>query len=146
LLKTFKSKRLVLDNFTHSVGDELADTLQGALRAISLPDVIAINTAYANDCDPKYNFVQLVYGFGFRGDVLLAISASGNAKNVQLAAIAARAKGMPVVGLTGESGGTLASKCDLCIRVPESETLNLRDLHLPVYHLLCLMLEQRFSS
>jgi D-sedoheptulose 7-phosphate isomerase len=82
LLKIFKSKRLVLDNFRHSMGAELADNLQGALRAISLPDVIAMNTAYANDCDPKYDFAQLIYGLSFPGDGLLAISASENAKKV----------------------------------------------------------------
>jgi D-sedoheptulose 7-phosphate isomerase len=146
LLKNFKSKRLVSDNFRHTMGDEIADNLQGALPAISLPDMIAINPAYANDCDPKYNFAQLVYGLGFPGDVLLAISTSGNAKNVNLAATVSRAKGMPVVGLTGESGGTLAGKCDVCIRVPESETFRVQELHLPVYHSVCVMLEQRFFS
>ncbi|MDR3273852.1 MAG: SIS domain-containing protein [Puniceicoccales bacterium] len=144
LLKSFKSKRLVVGNFRHSVGDEIADNLQGALPVISLPDMVAINTAYANDCDPRYNFAQLVYGLGFTGDVLLAISTSGNAKNVNLAATVARAKGMSVVGLTGESGGTLASKCNVCIRVPESETFKVQELHLPVYHTLCLVLERRF--
>lgn len=144
LLKSFKSKRLVEDDFRRSAGDEIADNLQGALPAISLPDMVSINTAYANDCDPKYNFAQLVYALGFSGDVLLAISTSGNAKNVNLAATVARAKSMTVVGLTGESGGALAEKCDSCIRVPESETFKVQELHLPVYHTLCLMLEQKF--
>lgn len=146
LLKSFKSKRLVEDDFRRSAGDEIADNLQGALPAISLPDMVSINTAYANDCDPKYNFAQLVYALGFSGDVLLAISTSGNAKNVNLAATVAKAKGMTIVGLTGESGGTLAEKCDSCIRVPESETFKVQELHLPVYHTLCLMLEQKFFS
>ncbi|MDR1255867.1 MAG: SIS domain-containing protein [Puniceicoccales bacterium] len=144
LLKSFKCKRLIAGEFRHSVGDAIADNLQGALAAISLPDMVAINTAYANDCDSTYNFAQLVYGLGFPGDILLGLSTSGNAKNVNLAATVARAKGMAVVGMTGKSGGNLAGKCDACIRVPESETFKVQELHLPVYHTLCLSLEQRF--
>jgi D-sedoheptulose 7-phosphate isomerase len=105
--------------------------------------MVAINTAYANDCNPKYNSAQLVYRPGFPGDVLLAISASGNAQNVNLAAIVAKGKGMSVIGLTGESGGHLLEKCDTCIRVPERETFRVQELHLPIYHLICLVLKQR---
>jgi D-sedoheptulose 7-phosphate isomerase len=146
LLKSFKNQRLVVGNFRHSMCDEIADNLQSALPVISLPDMVAINTAYANDCDPRENFAQLVYGLGFTGDVLLAISTSGNAKNVNLAATVARAKSMSVVGLTGESDGTLASKYNVCISVPESEAFKVQELHLLVSHTLCLELEQRFLS
>lgn len=144
LLKSFMCKRSISEPFRRGVGDAIADNLQGSLPAISLPDMVAINTAYANDCDPRYNFAQLVYGLGFPGDVLIAISTSGNAKNVNLAAIVARAKGMPVVGLTGAIGGDLMSKCDVCIRVEGKETFRIQELHLPVYHTICLILEQRF--
>jgi D-sedoheptulose 7-phosphate isomerase len=144
LLKGFKSKRALPNDFRCALGDEIANNLQGALPAISLPDMVSINTAYANDCDPKYNFAQLVHGLGMRGDVLLAISTSGNAKNVNLAAVLARAKSMSVIGLTGKSGGTLVDKCNVCIRVPENETFKIQELHLPIYHVLCLMLEQKF--
>jgi D-sedoheptulose 7-phosphate isomerase len=143
LLKGFRSRRPITGDFRRSVGDSIANNLQGALPAISLPDMVAINTAYANDCDPEYNFAQLVYGLGVLEDVLLAISTSGNAKNVNLAAIVAKGKGMAVFGLTGESGGSLAEKCDVCIRVPERETFRVQELHLPIYHSICLTLEQR---
>jgi D-sedoheptulose 7-phosphate isomerase len=143
LLKGFRSPRSITGDFRSRVGDEISNNLQGALPAISLPDMVAINTAYANDCDPKYGFAQLVYGLGFPGDGLLAISTSGNAQNVNLAALVARGKGMSVIGLTGESGGSLVGKCDICIRVPGRETFQIQELHLPVYHSICLVLEQR---
>jgi D-sedoheptulose 7-phosphate isomerase len=144
LLKSFRVRRRIDDTLRTAVGDEIADNLQGALPAIALPDMVAINSAYANDCDPKYCFAQLTHGLGVRGDVLLCISTSGNAKNVILAAIVARAKGMGVIGLTGATGGNLAAHCDICIKAPESETFKIQELHLPIYHPICLMLEQTF--
>ncbi len=144
LLKSFKKKRLIPIEFRNKVGDEIANNLQGALPAISLPDMVGINTAYCNDCNPYYNFAQLVYGLGQEEDVLLAISTSGNSKNVNLAASVAQAKGIKVIGLTGETGGTLKEKCNVCIQAPEIETFKIQELHLPIYHTLCLMLENRF--
>lgn len=141
LLKSFKKTRTVSPKFRSLVGDAIADNLQGSLPAISLPDMVGINTAFCNDCDPKYNFAQLVYGLGREGDTLLAISTSGNSKNINLAATVAKAKGLTVIGLTGETGGTLYEKCDTCIRVPEHETFKIQELHLPIYHALCQMLE-----
>ncbi len=143
LLKSFKNKRNIPTGFRNIVGEEIANNLQGALPAISLPEMIGINTAYCNDCNPEYNFAQLVYGLGKSGDVLLAISTSGNSKNINLAAIVAKAKKMTVIGLTGQTGGTLYEKCDICIRVPENETFKIQEYHLPIYHTLCLMLEER---
>lgn len=143
LLKTFKKPRQITGKFRKIVGDEIADNLQGALPAISLPDMIGINTAYCNDCDPQYNFAQLVYGLGKLGDALLAISTSGNSQNVNLAATVAKAKDMTIIGLTGQTGGKLREKCDICIKVPENETFKIQELHLPVYHALCLMLEDQ---
>lgn len=144
LLKSFCKKREINAEVKSIIGDEIASNVQGALPAISLPDMVSINTAYANDCNPQYCYAQLVYGLGNAGDVLLAISTSGNAKNVNLAAIVAHAKKMPVIGLSGKSGGKLLSNCDVCIRVPEIETFKIQELHLPVYHTLCLMLEETF--
>ncbi|MDE6432194.1 MAG: SIS domain-containing protein [Opitutales bacterium] len=141
LLKSFKKKRPVPTEFRNIVGNDVADNLQGALPAISLPEMVGINTAYCNDCDPQYNFAQLVYGLGRPNDALLAISTSGNSKNVNLAATVAKAKKITVIGLTGQSGGMLCAKCDVCIKVPECETFKVQELHLPVYHALCLMLE-----
>lgn len=144
LLKSFCKKRKINAEIKNIIGDEIAGNLQGALPAISLPDMVSINTAYANDCNPQYCYAQLVYGLGNAGDVLLAISTSGNAKNVNLAAIIAHAKKMLVIGLSGKSGGQLLSNCNVCIRVPEIETFKIQELHLPVYHTLCLMLEETF--
>lgn len=89
-------------------------------------------------------YAQQVYGYGKAGDVLLGISTSGNSKNVAYAAVVARAKGMKVIGLTGAKGGNLANVADVTIKVPETETYMIQELHLPVYHCLCLMLEERF--
>lgn len=144
LLKSFCVKREIDKNFAERVGEEIAHNLQGALPAVSLPDMVAINTAYANDCNPQYCFAQLVYGLGHAHDALLCISTSGNAENVNLAAKVAKAKGMPVIGLSGKTGGKLNANVDVCIRVPETETFKIQELHLPLYHALCLMLEQHF--
>jgi D-sedoheptulose 7-phosphate isomerase len=144
LMKSFRRKREIDGDIGKAVGEEIAANLQGALPAISLPDMVAIGTAYANDCDPRYVFAQLTYGLGRAGDTLLCISTSGNATNVIIAAIVARARGMRTIGLTGATGGKLGPHCDTCIRVPELETFKIQELHLPVYHTLCAMLERRF--
>ncbi|MDR1413790.1 MAG: SIS domain-containing protein [Puniceicoccales bacterium] len=146
LLKSFAMPRKIEENMRRALGDDIADNLQGALPAISLADMVAINTAYANDCNPQYCFAQLAYGLGSRGDTLLCISTSGNAKNVILAAIVGKAKGMHVLGLSGSSGGNLANHCHICIKVPETKTFKIQELHLPIYHTLCLMLEQTFFT
>jgi D-sedoheptulose 7-phosphate isomerase len=144
LMKSFRSKRWIDENFRKSVGGDIADNLQGALPTISLPDFVAINTAYANDCNSCYCFAQLVYGLANGGDSLLCISTSGNAKNIILAATVAMAKGMSVIGLTGMTGGDLAEHCSICIKAPETLTHRIQELHLPIYHTLCLMLERTF--
>jgi D-sedoheptulose 7-phosphate isomerase len=146
LLKSFLLPRPIPTRECARLGEDLSSKLQGALPAISLPDFVAINTAYANDCDPHYHFAQLTWAFGNPQDILFGISTSGNAKNVCLAAQVARAKGMKVVGLSGKTGGTLKPLCDACICVPEEETYKIQELHLPIYHTLCAMLEQYFFS
>lgn len=126
------------------MGSVLAKNLQGALPAIALDGHIALSTAYMNDCEPLLCFAQQVNGFGVAGDVLLGISTSGNSKNVLYAATLAKAKGMTVIGLTGEKESKLSTLADVCIRVPKQETYQIQELHLPVYHTLCLMLEEHF--
>lgn len=105
-----------------------------------------LSTAFLNDVDGELIYAQQVYGYGKTGDVFLGISTSGNAKNVLYAAAAARAKGMKVIGLTGKDGGELRNAADAVIVVPEKETYQIQELHLPVYHTLCLMLEERFFA
>ena len=97
-----------------------------------------------NDCEPLLCFAQQVNGYGNEGDVFMGISTSGNSKNILYTAVTAKAKGMKVIGLTGERESKLSDIADVCIRVPQTETYMVQELHLPVYHCLCLMLEERF--
>ena len=126
------------------LGRVLSENLQGALPAIALDGHLALTTAYLNDCEPLLCFAQQVNGFGRKSDVFLGISTSGNSKNILYAATVAKAKGMKVIGLTGEKDSKLSEMSDVCIQVPETETYKIQELHLPVYHCLCLMLEDKF--
>ena len=136
------AERLVAEN--RELGRVLAESLQGALPAIALDGHPALSTAYMNDCEPLLCFAQQVNGYGKARDVFLGISTSGNSKNVLYAATTAHAKGMKVIGLTGARNSKLEQMSDVCIKVPQTETYMIQELHLPVYHCLCLMLEERF--
>ena len=125
-------------------GEALAKNLQGGLPAIALTAHTSLNTAFANDRDPVMIYAQQVNGYGKPGDVFLGISTSGNAENVMYAAVTAKAKGMKVLALTGKDGGKLAKVADTSIIVPVQETYKIQELHLPIYHVLCLMLEDHF--
>ena len=151
LMKGFKNPRKLsaeqagkLKAVDAELGKVLAENLQGALPAIALDGHPGLTTAYMNDCEPLLCFAQQVNGFGKKGDVLLGISTSGNSKNVLYAAVVARARGMKVIGLTGQKENKLQHYADVCIHVPQTETYKIQELHLPVYHALCLMLESRF--
>ena len=151
LMKSFVLPRALSEEFSQKLlevdgelGAVLQKNLQGALPAIALDGHISLSTAYMNDCEPLLCFAQQVNGFGVKGDVFLGISTSGNSQNIMFAAVTARAKGMPVVGLTGEKESKLSAFADVCIRVPKAMTYQIQELHLPVYHCLCLMLEERF--
>lgn len=139
--KEFKSKLIQEDE---ELGLALSENLQGALPAIALDGHLALSTAYMNDCEPLLCFAQQVNGFGNEGDIFLGISTSGNSKNILYAAATAHAKGLKVIGLTGQKESKLSEIADVCIKVPETETYMIQELHLPVYHCLCLMLEERF--
>lgn len=118
-------------------GGLLAEHIQGALPAIPLTGGIALSTAYANDAVPEMVFAQQVWGYGRSGDILIAISTSGNSANVLYAIQTARARGMQVIGLTGEDGGKMGGLCDECIKAPASATYRVQEYHLPIYHALC---------
>jgi D-sedoheptulose 7-phosphate isomerase len=125
----------------------LSEKLQEALPAISLVTNNAIGSACVNDIDGAIGYAQQVYALGAAGDVFLGISTSGNAKNVLYAALTARARGMDVLALSGGSGGNLAKLAGAnAIIVPEHETYKIQELHLPVYHTLCLMIEEHFFT
>lgn len=126
------------------IGAVLADKLQGALPAIALVNHTALSTAFLNDVDPFLGFAQQIYGYGQENDVFLGITTSGKSKNIIYAAVTAKAKGMKVIALTGKDGGNIKDIADISIIIPEDETYKIQELHLPVYHCLCLMLEREF--
>ena len=133
------AEKLVEEN--QELGSVLAENLQGALPAIALDGHPALSTAYMNDCEPLLCFAQQVNGYGKSGDVFLGISTSGNSRNVLFAATTAHAKGLKVIGLTGAKDSKLKDMSDVCIKAPQTETYMIQELHLPIYHCLCLMLE-----
>ena len=133
-----------LKSIDEKLGTVLADNLQGALPSIAITGHVGLSTAYLNDCNPLLSFAQQVNGFGREGDVFLGISTSGNSENILYALVTAKAKGMKTIGLSGRDGGKMKEFCDEIIIVPEKETFKIQELHLPVYHAICLMLEERF--
>ena len=151
LMKGYMSKRLLPETerkkfVTTNEQEELflADHLQGALPAISLVSQSSLISAFANDVSADLVFAQQVYGYGRPGDVLLGISTSGNAKNVNYALQTARAIGMKTIGLGGPDGGKMENYSDVIIRVPGESTPAIQERHLPVYHTIFAVLEQEF--
>ena len=151
LMKGFENMRKVNEPFKEKLiavdgerGAYLATKLQQALPTISLTVHTALITAVANDTDANLIFAQQVMGYGNPGDVILAISSSGNSQNVVDAILTSKAKGMKVIGLTGETGGKMKDFCDILINVPGRRTAFVQEFHLPVYHTLCLMIEHSF--
>lgn len=150
LLKCFKKKRALPVEFAESLkeyGEEgalLLQDLEGGLPAIPLCGFPGFTTAFANDKNPTLVFAQLINSLGRAGDVLITLSTSGNSKNCVFATIAAKAKGMKVVFLGGGNGGKLKELADVSVIVPEKETYKVQELHLPVYHCLCAMLEEEY--
>lgn len=151
LMKRFKIPRPISAEYAEKLveidperGPELAKNLERSLLAIPLVAHEALTTAYINDVDGLGVFAQQLLGFGSKGDVFLGISTSGNSKNVMNATVVARASGIKVIGLTGAKGGELAEVADVTVKVPEMETYMIQELHLPIYHCWCLMLEDKF--
>ncbi len=151
LMKRFNRPRPVTQEFAEKLksidpirGENLAKNLERSLMAIPLVAHEALTTAYINDVDGLGVFAQQLFGFGRPGDVFLGISTSGNSRNIMSATVVARALGIKVVGLTGADGGELAKVADVAVKVPETDTYLIQELHLPVYHCWCLMLEERF--
>ncbi len=140
LLKGFLSPRKITDE---SIPAVFREKLQGSLPAISIPALTAALTASLNDLDPEFAYAQLLGGLAKEGDLLIAISTSGNAKNVLCAAELARAMGVNILSLTGADGGALAGVATVALRAPEKETYLIQELHLPIYHCLCAEVERR---
>lgn len=151
LMKGFKSNRSLPLSFKNKInslfpqdGIYIGNHLQGALPAISLSSNSTLNTAFANDVAADMIYAQQVYGYGNKGDVMIGLSTSGNSSNVIRALQVAKAKGLITIGLTGQTGGKMKDYCDVTIRVPRTSTPDIQELHLPVYHAICLMLENEF--
>ena len=151
LLKSFVKKRKPEKKFLDALsaidsdtGSYLSDKLQGSLPAIALTNNSALMTASLNDVDGNVLFAQQVMGFGKKGDVFLGISTSGNSKDVIYALAVAKALGVKTVALTGKTGGKCKELADISIVVPENETFKIQEFHLPVYHALCLTIEEYF--
>jgi len=151
LMKNFIKKRNLSKTFIENISkinSEIAHylipRLQPGLPAICLSCHTSLNTACINDIDGNITFAQQMYGYGKEGDVFLAISTSGNAKNIIYASAVAKAKNIKVIALTGSDGGELKQLADVSIIVPETETYKIQELHMPIYHCICLMLEEHF--
>ena len=152
LLKSFKLRRKIDEKTAAALkafgadGAYLCETLEGSLGAVSLISQTGVLTAFANDRAWDVAMAQQLYGLGKSGDSLIALSTSGNSKNCLLAVMVAKAKGLKTVGFTGQKGGKMKEICDVCICVPETETYKVQELHLPVYHCICAMLETEIFS
>ncbi|MBQ4479986.1 MAG: SIS domain-containing protein [Victivallales bacterium] len=139
-------ERAALAAESPEVAELLGTKLQRGLRCISLMNFPGAGSAVRNDLGGDLDVAQVLYALGRPGDVLLGISTSGNAKNVRYAVAVARLKGMKVLGLTGEGGGTLGELADVVVRVPSRETYRIQEYHLPIYHAMCQMVENHFFA
>ena len=139
LMKGFLKDRKVTDE---RIPQELREKLQGALPAISLCAHTSLMTATMNDNDADMIFAQQVYGYANENDLLIALSTSGNSKNVVNAVKVAKALSVKTIALTGETGGMLKEMADVAICAPSTETYKIQEYHLPIYHYLCAKIEK----
>jgi len=153
LMKSFESGRPLDDSFRKRLeeisgirGRYLADKLEHSLPAISLSSNISLTTAISNDSGPSLIFAQQLIGYGNENDVLIAISTSGNSQNIIDACITAKALNLNVIGITGKTGGKMKQYCDVLVNVPETGTASIQELHLPVLHTICRIIENHFYS
>lgn len=151
LMKSFMAKRPIDEKLADKLkslygeeGEKLSLDLEGGFRALSLPSLTSLSTAIINDVNSDVMFAQMLNSIGVEGDVFWGISTSGNSKNIVKAAMLAKAKGLKVMALVGQKECKLDKLCDVIIHVPETETYKVQELHLPVYHALCAMLESEF--
>ncbi len=143
LMKGFLKKREVTDD---RIPESLRKNMQGSLPAISLPSQCAVLSAFANDVDPDMMYAQLVYGYAEKNDLVIGISTSGNSKNVVNAVEVAKCMGIKTLSLTGEKESRLSELSDITVKVPETQTYRVQELHLPVYHYLCAYVENFMFS
>lgn len=145
LMKGFILPRSISNELKAKLNDDvLSDSLQYGLPAISLISQTGLSTAFINDQLPTAVFAQQVLGYGKSGDILLCISTSGNSLNCVYAAKVAKALDLKVISLTGEKDSKLSTLSDITIKVPAKETFKIQEYHLPIYHAICLALENEF--
>lgn len=151
LMKSFMAKRPIDGNLAQKLkdmygeeGESLSLDLEGGFRALPLPSLVSLSTAIINDVNSDIMFAQMLNSIGVKGDLFWGISTSGNSRNIVKAAMLAKAKGLKVMALVGEKECKLDKLCDVIIHVPETETYKVQELHLPIYHALCAMLESEF--
>lgn len=151
LMKGFVLDRRIDLDMEHKIKEKFSETadyiisnLQQSIPAISLSSHTALTSSFSNDKAADLIFAQQVLGYGGEQDILFAISTSGNSKNILYAAQIAQAMGIKVISLTGETGGKLRKLSNILINVPEKETFKIQELHLPIYHVICLVLENEF--
>lgn len=151
LMKSFMAKRPIDGNLAQKLkdmygeeGESLSLDLEGGFRAVPLPSLVSLSTAIINDVNSDIMFAQMLNSIGVKGDLFWGISTSGNSRNIVKAAMLAKAKGIKVMALVGEKECKLDKLCDVIIHVPETETYKVQELHLPIYHALCAMLESEF--
>lgn len=151
LMKGFMKYRAVSDTKRQEMKanapcleDEIISKLQCGLPAVSLPSMMSLNTAFCNDVDPELIYAQPLMALAHKGDILIAISTSGNSKNIFAAAKVAKALGCKVIALTGAGGGKLKAIADICLCAGENETYKIQELHLPLYHYICAEVENHF--
>lgn len=151
LMKSFKRKRklpkkieTLISNHYPEEKNYYIENLERPLQAISLVGETGLITAYSNDKAPDLVFAQQVLGIGEQEDVLLAISTSGNSKNILHACKIAKLMDMKIIGLTGENDGKIKDFCDVVIKAPSKETFIIQEYHLPIYHAICLALEEEY--
>ena len=152
LMKGFLKKRPLSSElkskFSVLGGEELSKKLQKPLRAVNLCSLPALSTAFANDVKQDYVFAQLALGYTDPGDTFIGISTSGNAQNVHHAAVTAKALNASLIGFTGQDGGRMrhSKLFDVLIIAPEKLTHRIQELHILIYHAMCMTIEAYFFS
>ena len=140
-LKGFLSKRKIADGEYPEFSEEAREKLQKGIPSIPLTSLTALISAFSNDVDADWTYAQMVFALGKKADVFIGLSTSGGAKNVRYGAEIAKALGITTIAMTGAKENPLASLSDIAIRVPETETFKVQELHLPVYHAICAEVE-----
>lgn len=150
LMKSFKKYRPIDSAVKANLmamgedGIALANNLEGGLPAVALSSHPSLSSAFINDKNPLMCYAQQLSVMGKKGDVLMVLSTSGNAQNCLYAVLTAKAMGIKTVLLAGKTGGKIKTLADVSIVVPANETYLVQELHLPIYHCLCAMLEEEY--